>query len=687
MSSRYSYDIVESEIILFTGAGASCPLGFEALEGLLKLVIDKIREVDRWRHISSTLGLFEKADSLEPVLNLEEFLERLDVLVALKNFEKEHETAWFSAQSDSEEKKSEPGVFFKPQFKSDLEAALKLRETILITIRDHFTKSSDLMEKVVDLYQPLFKLLRKESGPTAIPVFTTNYDLALELFTDRARSYGYSMIDGFDHGVHSTNPPWDSNEYHQFVLSAPGTEPTTLILFKLHGSVFWQKNGKQIVFNRQPTREEIEYVLLYPMQTKTIVEDPFLTCYNYFEECLRNAKLMIAIGHSFGDDYLNQVIARCQSANPELEIMVFNPGFKDNPERREKFDRQIGVSGKNRVHYHYGYFETGEQGRRLLEEVEGAVERQRRTDAIEWRKSGDLFWAGDNLMRAACKLSSGEIHSEDIADILQQSLSHVRELGFNGPPIWSKLAGLAAGAKGTLEQDQIWTKWGAFYKRGFEWLTKEIGDRVSGDQKRRMGSFDFGPKGKMSKYAPYRFEHDFRSGLNDAWTISGESPQVDGECGVLLTPVPSSSDLSKVLLLEELPLFLNGVIECEVYLEEGALFDVMLRGTFVAQPSLKDEFYMARFDGRLGWPDCICIKPEGNEQWHECNDQSRSQHQYTPHGQWLKMHVEAHGQRILLYRGDDLVDQFNAAKATVGRIGLFAELANVYVKTINIEVR
>ena len=367
MSSRYSDDIIKSEVILFTGAGASCPLGFEALEGLLSLVIVKIRRDDRWRRISVALGLF-KDDSLKPLLNLEEFLERLNVLLAMRDFEEEYETPWFSAQPGLEEENPKQQAFFTSQFKSDIEAALELRKEILTTIRDHF-KSSDLMEKVVDLYRPLFELLRREIGAAAVPVFTTNYDLALETFATRVAGDDYDMINGFKR-VFDTNPLWDSSVYHVFSLQTP----LTLVLFKLHGSVFWQKSGQQIVFNREPTPEEIEYVLLYPMQTKTIVEDPFLTCYNYFEECLRNAKLMIAIGYSFGDDYLNQVIARCQLANPDLEIMVFNPGFKDHPKRREKFDRQVGVSDKNQVHYHH--FGTGEQGKELLREVEIKVERK-----------------------------------------------------------------------------------------------------------------------------------------------------------------------------------------------------------------------------------------------------------------------------------------------------------------------
>lgn len=379
MSSQYSDGIIKSEVILFTGAGASCPLGFEALEGLLRLVIDEIGKDDRWRRISFALGLF-KDDSLRPVLNLEEFLERLDVLVAVRDFGKEYETTWFSAQPLLEEENPRQQAFFTSQFKSDLEAALEVRKEILITIRDHFTGSSDLMDKVVDLYRPLFELLSKESGTTAVPVFTTNYDTALETFTTKAKSYGYSMIDGFDHEVYGANLPWDPSVYHRFAISASGVKLLTLVLFKLHGSVFWQRSGQQIVFNREPTPEEIEYVLLYPMQTKAIVEDPFLTCYNYFEECLRKAKLMIAVGYSFGDDYLNRVIARCQLANPELKIMVFNPGFKDHPGRRERFDLEIGVSGGNQVYY--DHFETGEKGKELLRKVERKVLRLRKARIV-----------------------------------------------------------------------------------------------------------------------------------------------------------------------------------------------------------------------------------------------------------------------------------------------------------------
>jgi hypothetical protein len=56
----------------------------------------------------------------------------------------------------------------------------------------------------------------------------------------------------------------------------------------------------------------------------------------------------------------------------------------------------------------------------------------------------------------------------------------------------------------------------------------------------------------------------------------------------------------------------------------------------------------------------------------------------TPDGQWLTMRVVADGQKISLYRDEHLVDQIDDAKVTTGRVGLFAEEADVYVRKVSI---
>jgi len=170
------------------------------------------------------------------------------------------------------------------------------------------------------------------------------------------------------------------------------------------------------------------------------------------------------------------------------------------------------------------------------------------------------------------------------------------------------------------------------------------------------------------------FEDEFRSGLH-AWIIPSVWSPIVNERGLQLIP---HDNRSKVLLLEKLPQFVNGVIECEVYLEPNALFDVILRG------SLADgEFYMARLDARPTMWDCILFTPKGKG-WRECNKDKGTLIHHSPHGQWLKMRIVADGHRISLYRDAQLVDQVDDAKIMIGRVGLFAEVANVYARKIHI---
>jgi len=167
------------------------------------------------------------------------------------------------------------------------------------------------------------------------------------------------------------------------------------------------------------------------------------------------------------------------------------------------------------------------------------------------------------------------------------------------------------------------------------------------------------------------FEYDF-SNL-DAWKpLSEWSPEFK-EHGLKLV---DHDHLRKVLLNDRLPEFVNGKIECEVYLEKGALFNVMLRG------DISNDFYMARLDTRAACWDCFLIRPRGKG-WKECNAINTLKH-HSPYGQWLKMRVIADGKRLSLYRDDVLVDEIDDAEVTSGTIGLFAELSNVYVRKVRV---
>lgn len=176
------------------------------------------------------------------------------------------------------------------------------------------------------------------------------------------------------------------------------------------------------------------------------------------------------------------------------------------------------------------------------------------------------------------------------------------------------------------------------------------------------------------------FEDDFRSGLGGWMGMNNWEPSVTPSRGVvLLNHIVDTSRLSRVLCREE-PFFVDGAIECEVYLEQGAVFDLLLRGNLAV-----GEFYMARLDARPTHWDCILFKPEGRR-WRECNKDKGTLISHSPPNQWLPIRVEAEGSRISVFRDGQLIDQIDDARVTTSRICVFAELANVYVRKIRISL-
>lgn len=123
---------------------------------------------------------------------------------------------------------------------------------------------------------------------------------------------------------------------------------------------------------------------------------------------------------------------------------------------------------------------------------------QPKADSIKWNKSGNLFWASHDLMLVIDRLLRG-FPKDDILNALQQSLHHVRELGFaDDHPIESKLNELLASAHQTPPED--WTRvLRDYYATELDPLKGAIGDLASGSQERRYGVYKSGPKSSELK--------------------------------------------------------------------------------------------------------------------------------------------------------------------------------------------
>jgi hypothetical protein len=113
------------------------------------------------------------------------------------------------------------------------------------------------------------------------------------------------------------------------------------------------------------------------------------------------------------------------------------------------------------------------------------------TDSIKWGNSGNLFWASHDLMLTIDRLLRAA-PKEAIFFTLQQSLHHVRALGFKGPPIESKLTELTAEAAKVLDFPYpIWPpEMRDYYASKLESIKNEIGHLARAHQP----DFDPGPK-------------------------------------------------------------------------------------------------------------------------------------------------------------------------------------------------
>ncbi len=200
-----------------------------------------------------------------------------------------------------------------------VEGNMEIRDQIKDLVVEHYSKIEE--QKAYELYAPLLELSKlKRFRP--LPIFTTNYDLAIE----KAYELGGAirLIDGFSRPF-ATTPRWSREEYDDYATFV-GRE---IMLFKLHGSVDWvctPSGTIQRVESRQRDPGGMQTIIAYPSRLKKeIHEEPFRTNYDYLLACLLHAKLCVVIGFSFRDQEIVEEIRQAIELNERLELMIFDP--------------------------------------------------------------------------------------------------------------------------------------------------------------------------------------------------------------------------------------------------------------------------------------------------------------------------------------------------------------------------
>jgi|GEM_PF-421719 len=163
-----------------------------------------------------------------------------------------------------------------------------------------------------------------------IRIFSFNYDVCIEQTIDEL-----SMELGFD--------PQDKEwKYTNFDFNE--NKDIGIYLYKLHGSIDWKRdkhNGNILIKQANPITEA---ELIFGTNDKLSSVDPYLFYvfefrkYSLMDEC----KIIVVIGYSFGDDYMNKLIAQALSASQNRKLLIVDSG---NPEGLKKdFSEKYSVN-------------------------------------------------------------------------------------------------------------------------------------------------------------------------------------------------------------------------------------------------------------------------------------------------------------------------------------------------------
>lgn len=185
--------------------------------------------------------------------------------------------------------------------------------------------SNVAVAEVRRLYDDFLVLFAESNIEHHVPVFTTNYDLAIERLADVSLT-GFDLVDGF---THDTMRQWDPSIFYRYRATAKD-EPT-ILLFKLHGSCSWRVKKDTEVVTKESTAELVtadstyDNALMWPAQTKSIMKGPYETNYNYLEQCLMQAEACLVVGFSFRDEVIKRYFAKALDLNEKLKVALVDP--------------------------------------------------------------------------------------------------------------------------------------------------------------------------------------------------------------------------------------------------------------------------------------------------------------------------------------------------------------------------
>lgn len=186
--------------------------------------------------------------------------------------------------------------------------------------------------------------------------FTTNYDTLLE---DALGLERITVIDGFSGGsIAYWNPLKEFSERLDLTNKC--------LVYKLHGSVDWQRNENGVLFKVRYGANYLKNgsdIMIYPQATKYVEtqKDPFFYLFNGFRNALNynEDNILVTCGYSFGDNHINNEIEAALTREGNRTTLVafseesptgLNP-ILEGWVTSSNFGNRVYVAGKKGIYY------------------------------------------------------------------------------------------------------------------------------------------------------------------------------------------------------------------------------------------------------------------------------------------------------------------------------------------------
>jgi hypothetical protein len=214
-----------------------------------------------------------------------------------------------------------------------------LRVDELKTLQDFITLAEKVIRTEVNFLTPadilpvhsafLQRIARRSSGKGRAKIFTTNYDLCFERAAKDGR---FVVIDGFS----PTLPPTFDPVYFTYDIVRRGSNgdasafiPNVFHLYKLHGSIDWERRGDDI----EKIHDTERPLLIYPRSSKyeQAFSQPYLEMMAAFQAALREPNTgLVIVGFGFNDKHIAEPILSAIRSNLGLKVVVVDPAMVRN---------------------------------------------------------------------------------------------------------------------------------------------------------------------------------------------------------------------------------------------------------------------------------------------------------------------------------------------------------------------